>query len=169
LTGLAGSGKTTVAGILVERCRERGVNPLMLDGDVMREALARHGGYESESRLKMGFTYARFAKAFAAQGHLVIVATISLFHALQCWNRENTPRYLEVLLDVPMTELRRRDKNGLYSGAADPELVVGLGQLAEFPQAPDVVVGNHGDLTADRAADLILAQAGALLPIHAHF
>ncbi|MEU5258932.1 adenylyl-sulfate kinase [Amycolatopsis sp. NPDC021455] len=161
LTGLAGSGKTTVAEILAERWRERGVPPILLDGDVMREVLDRRGGYDPGSRLKMAFTYGKFACALARQGHLVIVATISLFHAVQRWNREHAPRYCEVLLDVPMPELHRRDKKGLYSGS-DPECVVGLGQPAQFPEHPDVVVDNHGGVSPHRAADRIMEKADEL-------
>lgn len=164
LTGLAGSGKTTVAKILAERWRERGVPPVLLDGDVMREVLAERGGYDPGSRLKMGFTYSRFACALARQGHLVIVATISLFHAVQRWNREHAPRYCEVLLDVPMPELHRRDKKGLYS-SIDPECVVGLGQPAQFPERPDVVVDNYGGVSPHRAADHIMKKADELFSV----
>lgn len=165
LTGLAGSGKTTVAEVLASRWRERGVHPIRLDGDLMREVLDRRGGYDPDSRLKMGFTYSRFACALARQGHLVIVSTISLFHAVQRWNREHAPRYCEVLLDVPLPELRRRDKKGLYS-SADPEWVVGLGQSAQFPERPDVVVENHGNTSPHHAAGRIIEKFDELFSAH---
>ncbi|MDX3191249.1 adenylyl-sulfate kinase [Streptomyces sp. MN03-5084-2B] len=165
LTGLAGSGKTTVAEILADRWRERGVHPIRLDGDLMREVLDRRGGYDSDSRMKMGFTYGRFACALAQQRHLVIVSTISLFHAVQRWNRQHVPRYCEVLLDVPLPELRKRDKKGLYS-AADPKWVVGLGQSAQFPERPDAVIENHGSMSPHRAAGRIIEKFDELFSTH---
>lgn len=91
----------------------------------------------------------------AMEGHLVVMATISLFHQVRNWNRRHQPRYLEVLLDVPLGELRRRDSKGIYSTSGDDE-IVGVGQAAEFPVAPDLIIQNYGDTDPSSAAAEIL-------------
>jgi cytidine diphosphoramidate kinase len=154
VTGLAEAGKTTVANALVRQLRQRDLRPIMLDGNQMRAALDIAGGFEREIRIKTSMTYARLSQMLVSQGHVVVVATISLFHEVQSWNRGNQSEYLEVLLDVPLDELRRRDSKGIYGGN-DAQDVVGLGQSAEFPTRPDLVVANYGGVSSEAAATTI--------------
>jgi len=115
---------------------------------------------------------ARLCRLLAAQGADVVCATISLFHDVQRWNRENIPGYREIYLRVPIDELRRRDSKGIYAGAqrGDARDVVGLDVPAEAPEAPDLVLDNYGALDVATAVDRILAAcarpdgAGAAQP-----
>jgi phosphohistidine swiveling domain-containing protein len=95
----------------------------------------------------------------AEQGTDVVCATISLFHEVQRWNRENIPGYREIYLRVPIDELRRRDSKGIYARAqrGDARDVVGLDVAAEAPEKPDLVVDNYGALDVATAVDRILA------------
>ncbi|MEV5596045.1 adenylyl-sulfate kinase [Streptomyces sp. NPDC052496] len=155
ITGLSGAGKTTVSRTLVDRLRTQGMSPVILDGDIVREALDVHGGYDRESRHRMAFTYARLCRTFALQGHTVVCSTISLFHDVQEWNRQNIDGYIEVLLDVPLDVLRQRDSKGIYRHG-DRHKIVGLGVTPEFPRNPDLVIANHDDTSPDRAAREII-------------
>ena len=60
---------------------------------------------------------ARLCRMLASQGADVVCPTISLFHEVQRWNRENIPGYREIYLRVPLDELRRRDRKGIYAAA----------------------------------------------------
>ncbi len=102
---------------------------------------------------------ARLCRLLAEQGADVVCATISLFHEVQRWNRENIPGYHEIYLRVPIDELRRRDNKGIYAGAqrGDTRDVVGLDVPAEAPKAPDLVLDNYGALDVTTAVDRILA------------
>jgi adenylylsulfate kinase len=91
VTGLAGTGKSTVAALAGERLAARGRRPILLDGDVLRDVLGGQLGYQPEARRALAERYARLAKELAAQGFDVICATISMFHAVQAWNRANIP------------------------------------------------------------------------------
>lgn len=136
ITGLSGAGKSTLAKALLPHLQGCAV---LLDGDELRAVLgATTTQYDSESRLALALTYARMAKLLADQGITVVVATISLFHAVHAWNREHLPNYLEVYLDVPREECYKRDPKGLYSKAAQGlvDNMVGAGVLTEIPQAP---------------------------------
>ncbi|MEU5838634.1 adenylyl-sulfate kinase [Streptomyces diacarni] len=159
LTGLSGAGKSTVAGLVRDGLPADGRRPVLLDGDRLREVLPVKLGYEREDRLRLAMFYARLANNLAAQGHLVICSTISLFHQVQAWNRDNTPGYLEVWLRVPVSELSERDgRSALYNAEAGSH-VVGLDSAAEFPLAPDLIIDNYGDTTPDKAAEQVLAMA----------
>ncbi|WP_049716038.1 adenylyl-sulfate kinase [Streptomyces caatingaensis] len=156
ITGLSGAGKSTVAGILRDRLAAGGVLPVLLDGDRLRATLPVRPGHREEDRRRLARYYGALAGELAAQGHLVICATVSLFHEAHARNRRRLPGYYEVLLRVPLDDLRqRRDRASLY-GAPDTRDVVGLGTPAEFPLAPDLVVDNCGDTTAEDAAEAIL-------------
>ncbi|MGH3170072.1 MAG: adenylyl-sulfate kinase, partial [Trebonia sp.] len=154
VTGLAEAGKTTVVRELVRQLWECGHQPIMLDGNEVREVLDMTSSYDREGRIRAAMTYARLSRMLARKGHMVIIATISLFHEVQQWNRRNQPGYVEVLLDVPLRELKRRDTKGLYS-CYDSRDIVGVGQVAEFPEAPDLVVPNYGEIDSKAAAALI--------------
>ena len=80
----------------------------------------------------------------ATQGLHVVCATVSLFHERHEWNRENMPRYLEVLVRVQWETLVARDKKGLYSGAAAGQAseVLGVDQAVEMPVLPDLILDN---------------------------
>jgi len=118
ITGLSGSGKTTVADILGHRLsNNEGKKVLRLDGDKMREALKNCDSmskYDPESRLKNALTYSALAKSLISQFDYIIVSTISMFRDVFSTNREVFNNYFEVYLDVPHSERSSRDPKGLY-------------------------------------------------------
>lgn len=153
LTGLSGAGKTTVAGLLDRRLRADGRTPVLLDGDRQRAIMPGRFGYSPADRRALAWWYARLAAEFAGQGHLVVCATISLFHEVHDWNRAQVANYLEVWLRAPVHQLRTRPGRArLYDGGAD---VVGVGVEPEFPRRPDLVIDNYPPVTAPRSATLV--------------
>jgi len=159
ITGLSGSGKTTLGRELWSRLRAAGRPATFLDGDALRAAIAEDLDHSAGHRLRSAMRNARLCRLLADQGADVVCATISLFHEVQRWNRENIPAYCEIYLRVPLDELRRRDSKGLYAGAqnGDTRDVVGLDVTAEVPEAPDLVIDNYGALDVATAVDRILA------------
>lgn len=149
ITGLSGSGKTTLAKALQ---RELPYS-ILLDGDELREALGRSNrGFDVENRKNLARTYARLAGLLARQGFIVLVATISLFHELHAWNKQNLPGYLEIFLDVPEEIRRRRDPKGLY--AANVPNMVGETTKPEFPLEPRLTL--NADLSLEEAAGAVM-------------
>lgn len=154
ITGLSGAGKSTVAQVLVGQLRAEGRAPVFLDGDEIRAALGAERDFTMEHRRRLAGTYARLCGLLSAQGHLVVCATISLQHRIHAWNRAHFPRYVEVLLDVPLTELHRRDPKRIYHRVGSQ--VVGADLLPEFPVHPHLRITNQGPTSPTDAADLIL-------------
>jgi cytidine diphosphoramidate kinase len=158
ITGLSGAGKTTVAGLVADRLRAGGRPPVLLDGDRVRAVLGPLGfdlplGYDLPSRRALAAGYGRLAGELAGQGHLVLCATVSMFHAVHAWNRAHLPNYLEVWLRVPLEHLRRRDTRGVYAGGS----AVGAGIEPQLPTAADLVIDNHPPVAAADAAAAVLA------------
>src|SRR5580658_6829482 len=159
ITGLSGAGKTTLGQELCSRLRAAGRLVTFLDGDAMRAAIAEDLDHSAGDRRRSAMRNARLCRLLAEQGADVVCATISLFHQVQRWNRENIPGYREIYLRVPLEELRRRDNKGIYAMAqrGDARDVVGIDVLAEAPEAPDLVLDNYGALDVATAVDRILA------------
>ncbi len=159
ITGLSGAGKTTLGRELWSRLRAAGHPVILLDGDALRGVIAEDLDYSADNRRRSAMRNARLCRLLAQQGADVVCATISLFHEVQRWNRANIPGYLEIYLQVPMDELRRRDSKGIYAKdqQGDARNVVGLDVPAEIPEAPDLVLDNHGALEVPTAVDRILA------------
>jgi adenylylsulfate kinase-like enzyme len=157
ITGLPGSGKTTVSNLVAQHLARDGVLPVLLDGDRMRAVLPAPVGYDEQARRQLASYYGRLALELSNQGHLVLCATVSLFQVTHAWNRAHLPRYLEVWLRAPVDQLRARDGKGIYSAAERPgDPFAGLGVQPEFPRGADLVIDNHHPVSAQDAADTVL-------------
>ena len=114
ITGLSGSGKTTVAKKIIGKLKKH--NPIHLDGDDLREILNIKGKttYSKKNREKIGLIYSKFANYIAKQGNFVIVSVMALNNSTFIWNEKNIKNYFEVYLNVPNQELIKRDPKGIY-------------------------------------------------------
>ncbi|WP_191971461.1 methyltransferase family protein [Streptomyces luteolifulvus] len=89
--------------------------------------------------------------------HMLLTACCSL----GLLDRRHTSGYVEVWLRAPIEELRTREGRAAFYGPEGTDAgalrgVVGVDTRAEFPRTPDLVIDNHGETTAERAADLIM-------------
>ena len=146
ITGLSGAGKTTVAAALDQCLRERGLIPILLDGDILRNLFKSTDEigktYNREARIKLALKYAHLCKTLSSQGFTVIIATISMYDKVYAWNRANLPNYFEIYLKVSLKELRRRDPKKIYQryDAGDLSDVAGLDLAVDEPLEPHVIL-----------------------------
>ncbi len=140
ITGLANSGKTTLARILVDQLRADGLAAVHLDGDELREVYGDKPQFDPNARRQIALRNARLCALLSRQGITVVCSTISLFHEVQQWNRENIPGYREIFLRVPLEVLRARDQRGIYI----QEAVTGVHFDAEEPKSPDLLLETDG-------------------------
>ena len=163
ITGLSGAGKTTIGCALSSHLRALGCTVVFLDGDSLRAAVSNDLGYSAENRRSAALRNGKLCRMLAEQGFDVVCSTISLFHEVQSWNRENISRYHEIFVRVPLEELKRRDIKGVYSAANEPTAnIVGLDIPAETPKAPDLVLDNDASLHPAEAVRLILERVSGL-------
>ncbi len=141
ITGLSGAGKTTLGKILFSKIQKSEFPVVMLDGDDMRVVLGVESGslYSREERLLLARKYSRLTKLLSEQGLNVVVTTISMFEEVYEWNRENIEKYVEIFLDVPIDELRKRDVKGVYDGETSSDTqVAGLSLKVDEPKNPSI-------------------------------
>lgn len=157
ITGLSGSGKTTIGRLLQGQLLVSKPNVVFLDGDILREVFGSDLGHSREDRLKSAMRNARLCKMLSAQGIDVVCSTISLFYVCQEWNRKNIPGYIEILLDVPIAVLRQRDSKGIYSSDQTGD-VVGVDITPEHPRNPDYVIFNDGTIAPEQIVERLLDE-----------
>ena len=148
ITGLSASGKTTFMHALSKDLSSHGLRPIRLDGDELRRIFRSEGrSYDYDGRLALGKQYSDLCQMLSRQGHVVLIATIALFHEIHAKNRREIANYVEVFMDTPMEVVQRRDPKGLYADESTglKAEVVGVAWDAELPMRPDFRVLPSSD------------------------
>lgn len=144
ITGLAGSGKTTIGKLLYRRLKSIKPNVVFLDGDTLREVFGNNSGHSLKKRKQLAMSYSRLCKMLSDQGIDVVCATISLFKEVHSFNRKNIAKYYEIFVECSMEELIERDQKGIYSKALKGEMdnVMGVNLPYDKPEECDLVIDN---------------------------
>ncbi len=164
LTGLPGSGKSTIADAAVARLHAMGVHTYVLDGDNVRTGLNKDLGFTPEDRAENVRRVAEVGKLMSDAGLVVLVALVSPYRGDRAAARElfSEGDFLEVYVDTPVEICAERDPKGLYAKAAAGNLpnMTGRGQAYEVPEHPDLILHGTGDLdaTVEQLARAILGE-----------
>ena len=164
LTGLSGSGKSTIANALERRLNSLGVHTALLDGDSIRGGLNQDLGFTDVDRVENIRRVAEVSALMVDAGLVVITAFISPFRAERDLARSRAApgAFFEVHIDVPLAEAERRDPKGLYAKARNGELpnFTGVDAPYEAPVNPEVRIDTSW-MTVDEAVDLIHEALGS--------
>lgn len=157
MTGLSGAGKTTIALILVDELKRRGVKVERLDGDVVRQSLTRDLGFSKEDRDKNIERVSFVAKLLSRNGVACICSFISPYQAVRDQVRAETTNFIEVFVDAPLEVVMQRDVKGLYDKAIAGEIpnFTGISDPFEAPLAPEIRVPTDQQ-TPQESAQMIL-------------
>ena len=159
LTGLSGSGKSTIANQLEKRLHGMGRHSYLLDGDNVRHGLNRDLGFTDEDRVENIRRVAEVARLMVDAGLIVITAFISPFRAERDMARSlvGEVEFIEVHVDTPLEVAEARDVKGLYRKARRGELrnFTGISSPYEAPEHPDLRV-NTATCTAEEAAERVI-------------
>jgi bifunctional enzyme CysN/CysC len=142
MTGLSGSGKSTVANLVETELHRRGHHTYMLDGDNVRHGLNADLGFTEADRVENIRRVSEVAQLMLDAGLIVIVSFISPFRAERETARAlfEPGEFVEIYLDTPLEVAEARDTKGLYKKARSGQLVnfTGIDSPYEPPVAPDV-------------------------------
>ena len=156
LTGLSGSGKSTIADAVERDLHAQGVRTFVLDGDNVRHGLNKDLGFTPEDRAENVRRVAEVARLMVESGTVVIVALVSPFRGDRRAARDlfDPGDFVEVFVSTPVEVCAARDPKGLYAKAATGDLpnLTGVGQDYEEPLTPDLVVAGDGALQQAVAA-----------------
>jgi bifunctional enzyme CysN/CysC len=160
LTGLSGSGKSTIANGVEKRLHALGMHPYVLDGDNLRMGLNSDLGFTPEDRAENVRRISELAKVLVDAGLIVLVAVISPFETdrQRAKSLFEQGEFLEVFVDTPVEVCVARDPKGLYKKANKGEIpnFTGVGQGYETPKNPDLHL--KGDAGLDENVSQILGE-----------
>ncbi len=162
LTGLSGSGKSTIAVAVEAALLERGRHAYLLDGDNLRHGLNGNLGFSAEDRAENVRRVGEVAKLLADAGTVALVSLVSPYAAdrdrVRAVHDAAGLRFLEVFVDTPLQECERRDPKGLYAKARAGELkgMTGIDDPYEPPASPELTL-RPAEQTVEQAAAAVIA------------
>ncbi len=159
LTGLSGSGKSTIAVAAEAALIQRGRSAYVLDGDNMRHGLNHNLGFSPEDRTENIRRIGEVAKLFTDAGIIVITSFISPYRADRDAVRElmDEGDFVEVLVDASLETCESRDVKGLYKKARAGEIpeFTGISAPYEPPPKPELVLDTNRESIEESTAALL--------------
>ncbi len=168
LTGLSGSGKSTIAVAAEKALNERGRLTYILDGDNIRHGLNTNLGFSPEDRTENIRRIGEVAKLFIDAGAIVFTSFISPYRSDRDAVRANMAAgdFIEVYVSAPLETCEARDVKGLYQKARAGEIpeFTGISAPYEEPEKPELVLDTNEQSVAESVAQLVafLDQKGYL-------
>ena len=159
LTGLSGSGKTTIAMLLEKKLIDIGNRAYVLDGDNLRFGINSDLGFSTDDRKENIRRVSEISSLMNKAGLIVITSFISPYNkdreaAKNVIGKDN---FLEIFIDTPISECEKRDPKGLYKKVRSGELknFTGIDDLYEKPENPAIVISTL-DHQPEESVDLIM-------------
>ncbi len=160
-TGLSGAGKSTIANLVDRKLYALGRHSYILDGDNVRHGLNRDLGFSEADRVENIRRAAEAGRLMVDAGLIVIISFISPYRSDRDAARERfaAGEFIEVFIDTPVDECRRRDPKGLYARADAGQIrnFTGVSAPYEAPADPELRLATT-EADADALADRVIEE-----------
>lgn len=167
-TGLSGSGKSTVARLVADELRRRGLRVELLAGSEFRRNVSQGLGFGREDRIANVRRIGYVAKLLTRNGVAVITTAVSPYREVRDECRREIGAFVEVYARCPLATCEERDPKGLYRRARLGEVggVTGIDDVYEPPLDPEVVLETDREIPEMSAARVLraLEEAGYVEP-----
>ena len=161
MTGLSGSGKSTIANAVEKRLALMNRHTFLLDGDNVRHGLNKDLGFTEADRIENIRRIGEVARLMTDAGLIVITAFISPFRAERDMVRQlmQPGEFMEIFIDTPLAVAEARDVKGLYAKARAGDLknFTGIDSPYEAPENPEIHIDTTA-LSVDEAVDIIIKK-----------
>ena len=158
MTGLSGSGKSTIALALEKQLFAAGLFTAVLDGDNVRTGINNNLGFSEADRTENIRRIAEVSKLFAQQGIITICCFVSPTIAIRELAKGiiGEADFMEVFVDTPLEVCEARDVKGLYAKARKGELkdFTGISAPFEPPTSPSIRLKTADRSEADTVNEL---------------
>ena len=165
LTGLSGSGKSTIANLAEKKLLAMGHHTYLLDGDNVRHGLNRDLGFTETDRIENIRRVGEVARLMTDAGLIVLVSFIAPYRAERRMVRErfDEGEFIEVFVDTPLEICEERDVKGLYAKARAGEIpnFTGISAPYEVPEQAEMVLKTteaSAEELAERLVNFLLGH-----------
>ncbi len=160
LTGIPGSGKSTIAFKLKDTLEEMGIRVEVLDGDWVRKTINPDAGFSYDERRRHLLRVAWIARLLARNGVIVIASFVSPYRRVRDEIRriiEEEVPFVEVYVKCSLEEAIRRDPKGLYKKAIKGEIkhFTGISDPYEEPLNPELVLNTETNTVEQNVSKLV--------------
>ena len=146
LTGLSGSGKTTIGAFLEKKLFEQNVIVALLDGDNIRSGINNNLSFSEKDRIENIRRIAEVSKLFNTNGIVTINCFVSPFQSSRDQAKEiiGADSFFEIFIDTSIDECEKRDVKGLYKKARKGEIknFTGISSSFEAPKNSDLIIST---------------------------
>ena len=168
MSGLSGSGKSTIANVVERELHALGARTYLLDGDNVRHGLNKDLGFTAADRVENIRRVGEVAKLMVDAGLIVITAFISPFRSERRLARSmvDDREFVEIFVDTPLAVVEQRDPKGLYRKARRGELknFTGIDSPYEVPETPEIHIRTEQhDVEASAALIIEYLRAAGVL------
>lgn len=159
ITGIPASGKSTLANLLKEYCKNKNFPVDILDGDEIRKTLSKDLGFSEKDRKEHNRRVIIVAKLLAKNGIITIIPLISPYRETRDLARKEIPRFVEVYVRTSLEECMKRDPKGLYKKAKAGEIkdLTGFQSTYEEPLNPEIILDTE-KYTKEKCLDILVSK-----------
>ena len=143
ITGLSGSGKTTISKLIKKDIVTNYGPTILVSGDDLRK-IFNFNKYTLVERKLLAKKFCNFAKFITNQNINLIFATVAMMHAPRNWNKKNIDNYVEIFIKTKIDKIIEAKKKKIYHKKNIGD-IVGLNIKPELPKKPDITIINNFD------------------------
>lgn len=158
LTGLAGSGKTTLGKKLYHYIKSNTDNQVeFIDGDLARKFFKDSLGYSRQERIANTKRIAFAVMFLERQGVTTVVSSMAPYYEVRSFIRRNTPNYFQIYVKASLERCKRSSKRHLYKQAEEGKIknVIGVDDVYDVPHESDLVVDTDKESVTESFEKII--------------
>jgi adenylylsulfate kinase len=162
ITGLSGSGKTTIAKKIAKKISYLYGPSLEISGDDFRKAF-KLNNFTYKSRIKNLWKYHHFCKLITDKKINLIFSIMGLYDRARNWNRKNIENYVEIYVEANMKKIMSQKR--LETHLKRKRNIVGFDIKAELPKKPHVKVINNFDQDLEKISEEVLKKIKKIIKV----
>lgn len=152
ITGLPGSGKTTVAKLIHKDIQHKFGATIEVSGDNLRKAF-KYKDFDIPKRKIYAKSYSEFCNLISNKKINIIFSTVSLFKEVHIWNKKNIRNYYEIFIKTDVNKIIKHNKKKLYKSKKN---IMGVSLKPDFPKKSNLTIKNDFKISTQKFAEKIL-------------
>ena len=161
ITGLSGSGKTTIAKKIKKDIIQLYGPTLLVSGDNLRK-IFNFNKYTYNERLSLSKKFCKFAKFITNQKINLIFASVGMMDSMREWYRNVIDNYVEIFIKAELNKIIKFKRKKIYNNKKNSD-VVGITIKPEFPKQPDIIINNDFKKSTDILSNYLIKKISKIV------